>query len=555
MDYMSFAAYKSMSQRMKMYEMQNLHRSSDSYDAIVIGAGHNGLVTANYLARKGMSVLVLEKRDVVGGACTTERPWPDYPEVKSSTASYVCSMLDPKIISELNLAKYGFKFLKKDPQSFTPLLDGGHLFLYSDPEATKREIAKFSKKDAETYEEYNKFIANIGATLESTLKQSPPDMNVSSLLRYGIKNRKVFKNALPMAGDVASMFSMSVQDLLDRWFESETLKASLATDGFVGTKAAPSTPGTAYVLLHHVIGGTAGGSWGYIEGGMGTISFALQNSLEEYGELNGVRVKVLTNSPVDHIIVENGAVRGVATIDGKEFKSRIVVSNADPKVTFLSLVNQKELPEEFLRKVLDFRTSSSSYKLNLLLNGLPNFTVYPNRGNSPGPQHGGSVYMGSDTYEMMERAFDEVKYGRASSEPIVSLTIPSAVDRTLAPEGMYVAGCFVHHAPLELRGTTWEEEKSRFEDRIIGRIEQYAPNIRDIIVATHGLSPLDLQNEFSLTGGNIFHGELSLDQVFSFRFGYTTPINGLYMCGSGTHPGGGVSGLPGLNAAKEILRR
>lgn len=534
---------------------QNLYRKSDNnYDAIVVGAGHNGLVTANYLARKGMSVLVLEKREVVGGACTTEHPWQEYPEVKSSTASYVCSMLDPKIINDLNLAKYGFKFLKKDPQSFTPLLDGGHLFLYSDPEATKQEIARFSKKDADTYEKYNAFIANIGATLEATLRQTPPDMSVGSLLKYGIKNRKVFSNALPMAADVASMFSISVQDLLDRWFESETLKASLATDGFVGTKAAPSTPGTAYVLLHHVIGGTAGGSWGYIEGGMGTISFALQSSLEEYGKLNGVKVNVQTSSPVERIIVENGAARGVALVDGREYKANIVISNADPKVTFLNLVDTRELPPEFLKKVQDFRFSSSSYKLNLLLNGLPNFTAYPNRGNAPGPQHGGSVYMGSDTYEMMELAFDDVKYGRASREPIVSLTIPSAVDRTLAPQGMYVAGCFVHHAPLELRGTTWEEEKPRFEDRIISRIEQYAPNIRDIIVATHGLSPLDLQNVFSLTEGNIFHGELSLDQVFSFRFGYTTPINGLYMCGSGTHPGGGVSGLPGLNAAKEILR-
>ena len=530
-------------------------QKTSNYDAIVVGAGHNGLVTANYLARRGMDVLVLEKREVVGGACTTERPWPEHPDVKSSTASYVCSMLDPRIISELNLAGYGFKFLKKDPQSFTPLLDGGHLFLYSDMEATKREIARFSKSDAEKYERYNQFIANIGATLESTLKQPPPEMTKGSLLRYGIKNRKVFSNALPMAADVASMFSISVQDLLDRWFESETLKASLATDGFVGTRAAPSTPGTAYVLLHHVIGGTAGGSWGYIEGGMGTISFALQSSLEEYGRLNGVRVKVLTNSPVDHIIVENGAVRGVAMLDGSEYRSDVVVSNADPKVTFLSLVDQKELPEEFVKRVNNFRFSSSSYKLNLLLNGLPNFTAYPNRGNAPGPQHGGSVYMGSDTYEMMELSFDDVKYGRASREPIVSLTIPSAVDKTLAPEGMYVAGCFVHHAPLELNGTTWDAEKPKFEDRIISRIEQYAPNIRDIIVATHGLSPLDLQNEFSLTGGNIFHGELSLDQVFSFRFGYATPVKGLYLCGSGTHPGGGVSGLPGLNAAREIIKR
>ncbi len=509
----------------------------EHYDAIIIGAGHNGLVCANYLARKNLKVLVLEKRHVVGGACVTEEIWPG---VKVSTAAYVCSLLDKQIIDDLRLRNYGFKFLVREPPSFTPFLNGKHLFLHNDIGRTKKEISKFSEKDADAYSKYEGHISKLADAIEPLLKQAPP-RGMYELMRFGMKNRKLLKSLTGLM-DFASL---SAKDLLDRWFESEELKATLATDGIIGSFASPSTPGTAYVLLHHVMGNIAGrGKWGYIEGGMGSISNALARSAEEFG------VKIKTNSAVEKVLVEDGKAVGVVT-NGQRYKAKKIVSNAEPKLTFLEMVGEENLPEDFLQKVKNYKTEAASFKLNLLLNDLPDFEACPTK-DEPGEQHMGTIHMCED-FEYMERAFDDAKYGRTSENPVVEMCIPSSVDKTLAPSGMYVANCFVQYTPYRLSDGDWDSEKERFADRVISTIKKYAPNMDNIIVNRHALSPVDLEREYSLTGGNIFHGDMILNQLFLFRFGYQTPIKNLYLCGSGTHPGGGVTGLPGLNAAREIL--
>ena len=509
-----------------------------NYDVIVIGAGHNGLVCANYLARRKLKVLVLEKRGIVGGACVTEELWP---KTKVSSAAYVCSLMDKEIIDDLNLQQHGFKFLVREPPSFTPFLDGRYLFLHNDLEKSRKEIAKFSKKDAENYSGYESSITKLAETIEPLLKQTPPK-NMYSMVRFGLKNLKMLNGLIKLI-DFASI---SEKDFLDRWFESEELKATLATDGIIGSFASPSTPGTAYVLLHHVMGNIAGrGKWGYVEGGMGSIANTLAKSAEELG------VRIATNSAVEKILVEDGKAVGVITKDGQTYRAKRIVSNAEPKLTFLNLIGQEHLPEEFVQKVRNYKTQAASFKVNFLLKDLPNFDAYQTK-NGLGPEHMGTIHMCED-FEYMERAFDDAKYGRTSERPVVEMCIPSSVDKTLAPEGMYIASCFVQYTPYKLIDSNWEQEKGKFIRRVVSTIKKYAPNIEDIIVNIHGLSPLDLETEYSLTGGNIFHGDITLNQLFLFRFNYTTPIKNLYMCGSGTHPGGGVTGLTGYNAAREIL--
>lgn len=509
----------------------------ENYDAVIIGAGHNGLVCANYLARRNLKVLVLEKRAAVGGACVTEELWEG---VKVSTAAYVCSLLDKQIIDDLNLKKYGFKFLVREPPSFTPFLNGNYLFLYNDAGKTSKEISKFSTKDADVYGKYENYVTKLAEAIEPLLKQAPPKSSYE-LMTFGLKNRKLIGNLTSLL----DFSTLSAKDILDRWFESEELKATLAIDGVIGSFASPSTPGTAYVLLHHVMGNIAGrGKWGYVEGGMGSISNCLAKSAEEFG------VEIRTNSTVEKIVLESGSVTGVITSNGQKYKARRVISNAEPKLTFLKLLGEQHLPEDFLQKVKNYKTEAASVKLNLLLDGLPTFECYP--GKELGPQHMGTIHMCED-FEYMERAFDDAKYGKASDNPVVEMCIPSSVDRTLAPEGKYVASCFVQYAPYKLSNNDWNLEKERFTSRIISTIKKYAPNIDSIIANKHALSPLDLEQEYSLTGGNIFHGDMTLNQLFMFRFHYRTPIKNLYLCGSGTHPGGGVTGLPGYNAAREIL--
>ncbi len=526
---------------------------TSSYDAIIIGAGHNGLVTAGYLARAGWKVLVLERRPVVGGACVTEAVFPGY---RVSTASYLVSLLQEKVVRELELPRYGYKVFPKDPAYFAPYPDGRHMFMYQDMARTCREIAKFSAQDAERYPNYETYIERIAKLIEPLLLQPPPQFPPQRLndwldpLRAG---RTLLGLSPKQLADAVKLMTRSVQAILDEWFESDALKVALATDGVIGTNGGPRTPGTAYVLLHHVMGGVGGvrGLWGFVEGGMGAITQALAASAQAHG------AQILTDAPVAKVRTRNDSATGVVLADGSEYAGKVVISNADPKRTFLNLVERSALPEEFVAQIESYQCEGSSFKLNLALGELPDYSAFP--GTTLGPQHKGTTHI-CPTMEYLERAWDDAKFGKPSERPLLEITIPTAYDSSLAPAGKHTMGVFVQYAPYTLRDSTWPEEKESFIRRIIDTLAEYAPNLPGVIEHVHALSPLDLEQEYGLTGGNIFHGELSLDQLFFMRpvlgwARYATPVRNLYLCGSGTHPGGGVTGAPGHNAAMELLRK
>jgi phytoene dehydrogenase-like protein len=523
------------------------------YDAIVVGAGHNGLVTAGYLARAGWKVLVLERRSLVGGACVTEDVFPGY---RVSTAAYLISLMQERVVRDLELRRFGYDVLPKDPAYFAPRLDGRYLFMYADQRRTCEAVEEFSRRDAERYPAYERFVERMARFVEPMLLQAPPNLpprtpaDVQALTRLGWN---VFRRPPREIGELVRMFSGSARELLDGWFESDELKLALATDGVIGTNGGPSTPGTAYVLLHHVMGGVGGvrGLWGFVRGGMGALSEALKRSAQAHG------TEVLTDAEVARIDVRNGRAVGVSLRDGRAFATRTVVSNADPKRTFFGLIDKRELPNEFLEQLEAYRCEGSSFKLNLALGELPSYTALP--GTQAGPQHRGTTHL-CTSLDSLERAWDEAKLGVPSSEPLLEITIPTVYDPSLAPPGKHVVSIFAQYTPFRLRDGQWDAAtRARFVERVIGTIERYAPNIRGAIEHVHALSPLDLELEFGLTGGSIFHGDLRLDQLFALRpvagwARYATPIAGLYLCGSGTHPGGGVTGAPGHNAAHAILR-
>ena len=525
------------------------------YDAIVVGAGHNGLVTAGYLARAGWRVLVLERRSIVGGACVTEEVFPDY---RVSTTSYLVSLLQEKVIRELELVRYGYEVMPKDPAYFAPFRDGRCFFMYRDLRRTCEEIAKFSRRDAERYPAYEAYIERLASFVEPLLLKPPPNLpprgpgDLASLAEVAGRALRLSRREV---GALARIFSASVDEILDEWFESEELKVALATDGVIGTNGGPASPGTAYVLLHHVMGGVGGvrGLWGFVRGGMGAVTRALADSARAHG------AEVRTEAEVERILVRDGRAEGVALRDGAEYRARVVASNADPKRTFLGLVGREHLSPHFAHEIETFKCEGSSFKVNLALGELPSYAAL--LGPELGPQHRGTTHL-CESREALERAWDDAKYGRPSREPLLEITIPTAYDQSLAPAGKHVMSLFVQYAPYRLREGegTWAEQKDVFVERVLDILTQYAPNMRNAVEHVHALSPLDLEQEYGLTGGNIFHGELSLDQLFSFRptvgwARYATPIRDLYLCGSGTHPGGGVTGAPGHNAAMEILRR
>lgn len=523
---------------------------SQTYDALIIGAGHNGLTCGAYLARAGMSVLVLERRGIPGGVCVTEEVFPGY---RVPTTSYVCSLLSPKVVDELELKKHGYEIYLRQPSSFSPLPDDRYLLMGADRKANQAEIAKFSSRDAERYPRYEAMLERVADVLEPMLDQEPPDPaapklgDLFNLARTGHKARK-------FVPDIMRLFTMSASDFLDRWFESEELKATLATDGVIGAYAGPRTPGTAYVLFHHVMGNVDGhrGVWGYVKGGMGGITQAMVSS----GQARGMEVR--TNATVAKILVDNGRAVGVALEDGTEIRARVVASCADPNLTFLKMTDARHLPSEFLDEIRAIRYDSAVFKINLALDGLPDFKAYP--GSERGPQHNGTLHF-SPTVDFMERAWDEAKAGKPSTEPIVEATIPTVYDKTLAPDGKHVMTMFVQYAPYKLTGsqTTWTQElKDDFVNRCVNIVEQYAPGFKSKIAHVHSLSPADLEREYSLTGGNIFHGAMTIDQLLFMRPApgwarYRTPIRDLYLCGSGAHPGGGVMAIAGRNAARAIL--
>ncbi|HEY8369796.1 MAG TPA: NAD(P)/FAD-dependent oxidoreductase [Thermodesulfobacteriota bacterium] len=525
--------------------------AASRYDAIVVGAGHNGLVTACYLARAGLRVLVLERRDVVGGACVTEETFPGF---KVSTAAYVNSLFRKEIVRDLRLADYGFRVLPRNPSSFTPLPDGRSLLLGPDAEFNRREIAKFSARDAERYPEYEAMLERAASVVEPTLTMTPPNLLDPGLRDLGtlVSLGRAFRRLGPAASEAVEVLTGSARTILDRWFESEPLKATLATDAVIGAMASPSMPGTAYVLFHHVMGETDGkrGVWGYVQGGMGGLTQALASAARDLG------AEIRCGAEVGRILVRDGAVTGVALVSGDEFVAPIVASNADARVTFTRLVDPRLLPQDFVEAVKRISYESASLKINVALAELPSFRAVP--GTAPGPQHRGTIHICPDQ-DYIERAYDDAKYGRPSSRPVLECTIPSVVDPTVAPPGKHLMSIFVQYAPYRLREGDWDRLRDAFADRCFALLDEYAPNFSRSVVARQVLTPVDLERVFNLTGGNIFQGAMIPSQLFAFRpvpghAGYRTPIRGLYLCGAAAHPGGGVMGAPGLNAAREILR-
>jgi phytoene dehydrogenase-like protein len=508
----------------------------DRYDAIIVGAGHNGLVAAGYLARAGVRTLVLEQRDHVGGACVTEEPWPGF---RINTYSYVAGMLRPEIIRDLDLKRFGFRTLPCNPAEYCPYPDGRSLSIWEDDEATLREITKFSRRDAQSYPRYVEYWERTLDILEPLLLQPPaplPDL-LGQLEAHGI-------DAL-----LRDLFLLSVEDFLDEWFESDQVKASLAINGLIGEMCGPRTPGTAYVLAHHnatVLDGERQ-AWGFAVGGMGRITEAMARAAEHFGAQ--IRVGV----PVRQLRMRDGSVVGVETAAGEQIDAAVVLSALDVRRTVLKLLPPDVLPESELAKVRQFRSDGASLKFNAALKRLPKFTAW----EGPGGPHAGEVEI-APSMEYLERAYDAGKYGRFSERPYMDILFQSAADPSMAPPGKHTMTCFVQYAPYELRGTTWDSFKPEAEEIVLRTLEEYAPDLRGAIEHSQIISPVDIERVVGLSGGNIFQGNMTPDQIFRFRpligwSGYRTPVPGLYLCASTAHPGGGVMGAPGHNAAEVVL--
>ncbi|MHB8145828.1 MAG: phytoene desaturase family protein [Vulcanimicrobiaceae bacterium] len=523
-----------------------------NYDAIVIGGGHNGLVTACYLARAGRKVLVLERRYIVGGACVTEETFPGF---KVSTAAYVNSLFRPEIIRDLALNEYGFEAVERNPASFSPFLDGRYLMLGADKQSDVREISKFSKRDAEQYPRYEAMLERVASVVEPTLTQIPPNLlrpKLGDLVQMGSMGRKLQKLGANM-GEAIEVLTGAARPILDRWFESEQLKGTLATDAIIGAFMAPSMPGTAYVLFHHVMGETNGkrGVWSYVRGGMGGLTQALAKAATALG------VQIRTEAEVVRILTDRGVATGVVLANGDEFTAKQIASGVDCHLTFEKFLDPQTLPDDFRAAVARIPYDSASVKINVALERLPNFTACP--GAEPGPQHRGTVHLCPDQ-DFIERAYDDAKYGRPSSAPVVECTIPSCVDSTVAPPGKHLMSMFVQYAPYALKGGPWTTAiKNDFADRCFAIVEQYAPGFTSTVIDRQILSPVDIETTFGLTGGNIFQGAMPVHELFMFRpvpgyASYNTPLKNLYLCGAATHPGGGVMGAAGWNAARAMLR-
>ncbi|HEV2491468.1 MAG TPA: NAD(P)/FAD-dependent oxidoreductase [Terriglobia bacterium] len=518
-----------------------------AYDAIVIGGGHNGLVNAAYLARAGKKVVVLERRHVLGGASVTEEVFPGF---KFSVCSYVVSLLRPEIIRELDLPRHGLEILPLDG-TFTPL-DGDYLWRVDDHWKTRREIARHSRVDAEAYEEYGQAMVRMAKFVKPILAMTPPD---PTRLAAGDLKKLAFLvrhfRALPARDqyNLVQLMTMSAADFLDQWFETDVLKATMSASGIIGTLLGVRSPGTAYVLLHHYMGEIDGAfrAWGFARGGTGSISNAIADAAREAG------VEIRTQAPVAKILVKDGRARGVALSSGDELQANVISSSLDPNQTFLKLIESGLLPEDFLEEVRRYKFRGSSGKVNLALDALPEFKCLPGAG-----AHLRGAISISPSVEYMERAYDDAKYGRFSRRPYIDIVIPTLTDPSVAPPGKHIMSCFVQYAPYQLKQGTWDEQRETFGDTIIDTLAERAPNLKSIILGRQVLTPLDLEREWGLTEGNIFQGELSLEQLFFLRpvpgwARYRTPVRNLYLCGSATHPGGGIMGAPGRLAAMEIL--
>jgi phytoene dehydrogenase-like protein len=523
-------------------------RMNNKYDVVVIGGGHNGLVNAAYLARAGKKVLVLERRYVLGGAAVTEEVFPGF---KFSVCSYVVSLLRPEIIRELDLPRHGLEILPLDG-TFTPMPNGDYLWRVNDHARTRREIARHSRLDAEAYDEYGKAMIEMAHFVKQIMSMTPPDP--TSLNPKGLRNLAFLGRRFQRLPDEdkynqVQLMTMSAVDFLDQWFETDVLKATMSASGIIGTFLGVRSPGTAYVLLHHYMGEIDGAfrSWGFARGGTGAISNAIGDAAREAG------VEIRTEAPIAKIIIRNGQAKGVVLGNGDEIEAEVVSSSVDPRLTFMKMVGEEHLPDDFAADLKRYKYRGSSGKVNIALDGLPDFMALPGEG----PHLRGAISI-SPSVEYMERAYDEAKYGRFSRRPYIDMVIPSLTDPSVAPPGKHVMSCFVQYAPYNLKEGNWDDKRDEFGDTVIDTIAEHAPNIKELILHRQVLTPLDLERDFGLSEGNIFQGELTLEQLFFLRPApgwaqYRTPIRSLYMCGSATHPGGGIMGAPGRNAAMQLL--
>jgi phytoene dehydrogenase-like protein len=520
-----------------------------SPDVIVIGGGHNGLTCAAYLARSGRRVLVLEKRDRVGGAAVSEEVFPGF---TFSVYSYVVSLLRPEIIRELDLPAHGLHILPLE-STLTPLADGNYLAQWGDHDQNRRELARHSLRDAEAYDEFGRLMYHMAKAVRPVLSMVPPDpvsfapRELRRLLHLGTHFRS-------LGGDtfhaLFKLMTMSSADYLDEWFETEALKATKSASGIIGTFLGPRSPGTAYVLLHHYMGEIDGvfRAWGFAKGGTGSVSEAIASAARRYG------AEIRVNAPVERVLVRDNRATGVVLENGDEISARVVVSGADPHRTFIHFAGEKNLPADFVADIRRYRFRGSSGKVNLALDALPDFTCMP--GN--GPHLRGAISI-SPSIDYLERAYDDAKYGEFSRRPYMDIVIPSMIDPGMAPPGRHVMSIFVQYAPYALNGGWTDAKREAFGDTVIDTLSEYAPNLKNIILHRQVITPADIESVAGLTEGNIFHGELSLQQLFFLRpshawSNYRSPIRGLWQCGSGTHPGGGIMGGSGRLAALELLR-
>lgn len=526
--------------------------NAPQFDSIVIGGGHNGLTCAFYLARAGHKVCVLERRRIVGGAAVTEEFHPGF---RNSVASYSVSLLSPKVIADMDLARHGLSIRLREAGYFVPLGDDDYFLLPKNPAEQLAAIARRSPRDAQLWPEYNRRLDTLMHLLRETLHQTPPNVGgglgeVFGALGLGNKLRKVGAEG---QRDLIDLFGKSAGEILDSWFETDVLKGILAFDALTGNYASPYTPGSAYVLLHHVFGEVNGveGAWGHAMGGMGAITQAMAAACREQG------VEIRTDAPVAQVLTDGGRATGVLLESGEAITARCISSNINPKLLFGKLLPETAVPPAFARRMSDWKCASGTFRMNVALKELPQFTCLPSDG--PGRHHMASILF-TPSLGYLERAFDDARQHGWARAPAIEMHIPSIIDDSLAPPGQHVASLFCQQfAPLLPGGRSWEDERDAAAETVIDTITRYAPNFRDAIVGRMVLSPLDLETKLGLVGGDIFHGQLRLDQLFSARpmlgyADYRAPIDGLYMCGSGTHPGGGVTGIPGYNAAREMLR-
>lgn len=519
------------------------------YDAIIIGGGHNGLINAAYLARAGKKVVVLERRSIVGGAAVTEEIFPGF---RFTEFSYVVSLLRPEIIRELELPRHGLKILPL-PSTFTPMENGDYIAAWDDHDKTRREIYRHSPKDADAYDDYARLMMRMAMAVKPLLSLIPPDIaSLSPRDLFGLLKVGKFAAGLSESDlyNVAKLVTQSSGDMLDEWFETDALKGTKSASGIIGTFLGPRSPGTAYVLLHHYMGEIDGAfrAWGFAKNGSGGVTASIASAARALG------VEIRTDAPVKQVIVKNGRACGVALENGDEFFASVVVSAADPRRTFLQFVEPKHFPDDFLTSIRKFRTRGSSGKLNLALSELPNFSALPGEGEL----HRGAISI-SPSVDYIERAFDDAKYGQVSRHPYIDIIIPSVIDPDMAPVGQHVMSCFVQYVPYDIEGGWNDARKENFAENVIATIEQYAPNIRRAIIGKQVITPVDIENIAGITGGNIFHGELLLHQLFFLRpapqwADFRTPLPGYYLAASGAHPGGGVMGAAGRLAALEILK-